>query len=287
MKYIKLLAAITVLISTMFTFAACSKPAAQDDQRYVVLSPEVAELLAAMGAASRIVGLTEECSYPAELQSIDKVGKFGLPDREKIIALKPAIIFSSGLEQDAITSEFGKLGYRVESFYPRSIAELFEEIHRLGKITGLEKEAKALADSMRSEHQVILDAAKAIKPIKVYLEIYRDPLMSVSDQSFVGELIESAGADNIFPTLERDYARIKAEDVIAAAPDMIICYSRDSMDSILKRKGWQNIPAIRNKMVFFDSDLDPDLIQRAGPRIILGMQRLQELYQIVQEHQGK
>ena len=102
--------------------------------------------------------------------------------------------------------------------------------------------------------------------------------MSVSDQSFVGELIELAGGDNIFTELERDYSRIKAEDVIRAAPDIIICYSQDSVDNIKKRMGWQNIPAVQNNRIYFEKDLNPDWILRAGPRCILGARRLQEIF---------
>ncbi|MCD8479712.1 MAG: hypothetical protein LRZ88_05475 [Candidatus Cloacimonetes bacterium] len=60
--------------------------------------------------------------------------------------------------------------------------------------------------------------------------------MSVADNSFVGELIEIAGGDNVFDRLERDYSRVKAEDVILAKPDIIICYSQDSLANILRAR---------------------------------------------------
>jgi iron complex transport system substrate-binding protein len=112
---------------------------------------------------------------------------------------------------------------------------------------------------------------------KVYLEINLEPLMSVSDQSFVGELIELAGGDNIFTTLERDYSRIKAESVIKAKPEIMICYSQDTMDNIRKRLGWKDIPAIKNQLIYFEKDLNPDWLLRAGPRCLLGIMRLQEI----------
>ncbi len=93
-------------------------------------------------------------------------------------------------------------------------------------------------------------------------------------------MINTAGGQNIFETLERDYSRVKAEDVINANPDIMICYSQDSLSNILSRKGWGNVPAIKNQMVFFEGDLDPDLILRAGPRSIVGMIHLHELYKL-------
>ncbi|MDD4309973.1 MAG: ABC transporter substrate-binding protein, partial [Candidatus Cloacimonetes bacterium] len=81
-----------------------------------------------------------------------------------------------------------------------------------------------------------------------------------------------------FPTLERDYARVNSEAVIAANPEIMICYSQDTLSNILSRKGWQNIPAIKNKRIYFETEINPDLIQRATPRSLEGIQQLQKLF---------
>ena len=251
----------------------------QSGQRLVVLSPEVAEIVAALDAADRIVALTEECDYPPSLSKIKKVGKFGNVDREAILSLRPDLVFASGLEQEALAQELAKLGLRVEQVYPQSLSALPQEILRIGNLIDRQQKATDLADSLSNAIREI-KASMAGKPRpKVYLEIYRDPLMSVSDSSFVGKVIETAGGDNLFSRLERDYARVRAEDVVAGAPDIIICYSQDNLANILARKGWQDIPAIRNGRVYFERDLDPDLILRATPRTLQGLRRLQALFQ--------
>ena len=269
---------ILILILLLLSVVSCHKAAAADHPRYVVISPEVAEILCAIGAEASIVGVTEECTYPSALAGKEIVGKFGALDKEKIIALNPTIIFSSALEQETIAADFKKLGYRVESFYPASIEDMLVGIRHLGKLTNHGKEADALADSLSGFITMIKNSVSGTRP-KVYLEIYRDPLMSVADSSFVGQLIEIAGGDNVFSSLERDYARVKTEAVIASAPDIMICFSQDSRNSIRNRKGWQDIPAIKNNRIYFDADISPDLIQRAGPRITLGLLRLQEIIQ--------
>lgn len=264
------------LVLLAAVLVACQKKQEEQQARYVVLSPEVAEILCALGAEDQIVGITEECTYPAALRGKQIVGKFGALDREQIIALNPSLIFSSALEQEAIAAEFTKLGYRVESFYPESIDDLLVGIRHLGVVTDRSEAAASLADSLSTFISELKHTSPQIRP-KIYLEIYRDPLMSVADSSFVGQLIETAGGDNIFSSLERDYARIKTEAVIQAAPEIMICYSQDSLESILNRKGWQDIPAIKNKRIYFEKDISPDLIQRAGPRITQGLQRLREI----------
>lgn len=266
-----------LLFIALSLLASCSKNDTKSEA-YVVLSPEVAEILCAIGAEENIVAVTNECDYPPSLTGKTKVGSFSAIDVEAIIALNPEIVFVSALEQEGSAAQLKKLGIRVEVIYPKSLSELTKEILRLGEISGNSKQAAALVDDMeQSLAQVKAKTDGKTKP-KVYLEIYRDPLMSVSDASFVGELIETAGGDNIFPTLERDYARVNPEAVIKAKPDIMICYSQDSLQNIMARKGWQDIPAIRNGKIYFEKDISPDIIQRATPRSIDGIWALYKLF---------
>lgn len=268
-----------MLLLLALVVASCSPAPKDNAERYVVLSPEVAEILASLGVEHRIVGLTQECSYPPSLAEIHKVGAFGAVKLENVIALKPSIVFSAGLEQDGISEDLKRLGYRVESIYPKSLQQLYEEIARIGQITNSQKAAEQLQSQLQREIASIVKDNQGKRRPKVYLEIYRDPLMSVADDSFVGELIALAGGDNVFDRLERDYSRVKAEAVIAAKPDIMICYSRDSLPNILSRKGWHVIPALRDSMIFFEDSIDPDLIQRAGPRIIDGLKALDLVFE--------
>ena len=81
-------------------------------------------------------------------------------------------------------------------------------IRQIGDLIGKGQEASALSDSIATAiAEVRIKSANIFHP-RVYVEIYRNPLMSVSDESFVGDVIESAGGDNIFSKLERDYARV-------------------------------------------------------------------------------
>lgn len=269
---------IIVSIAFLLLISSCKPKETHDLDRYVVLSPEIAEIMAGLNLTDRIVGLTEECDYPAEFASIPKVGKFGTVRKEAMLKLEPSIVFAAGLEQESIAEELQKLNIKVVSVYPHSLEDMYAAIINIGAITGRKQRAKTMVEELKAAVTATQKKAdKLIKP-KVYIEINRDPLMSVSDQSFVGSIIEIAGGDNIFPTLERDYARVKAEDVIKAAPDIIICYSQDSMSNIIKRKGWQDIPAIKNGYIYTEKHINPDLIQRAGPRIHLGIKSLYELF---------
>lgn len=276
----KLCRTLLIIIIPLFSMLSCKPREAVSKASYVVLSPEVAEILAALGASDEISGITVECDYPPELSNKVIVGNFGAIDKEKVLALDPQIVFTSALEQEAIATDLRKLGIEVVTSYPKNLDEMLSEIFRLGEIVGRQSEAKALVDSLQTEIGEIGKAAEnSGKKPKVYLEIYRDPLMSVSDESLVGELINHSGGINAFQILERDYSRINPEEVIKAMPDIMICYSRDSLENIISRKGWNVIPAIKNRQIYFEEDISPDLIQRASPRSIQGMKELAKIYQ--------
>ena len=276
----RVLLIVSICACLLLGAVSCSKTnEIKAGQRIVVLSPEVAEIVATLGGTDLLVGITEECDYPPELGKVPKIGKFGAIKREAILALKPDLVFTSALEQEALAQELSKLGLKVEQIYPKKLNDLPLSITRIGNLIGKSAEADVLARSIELSIRAMRSQTAGAKRPKVYLEIYRDPLMSVSDSSFVGEVIETAGGDNIFSVLERDYARVDPEDVVAARPDIIICYSQDTLANILARKGWQDLPAIRNKRVYFEKDIDPDWILRATPRTILGLQKLRELFQ--------
>ncbi|HPA24527.1 MAG TPA: helical backbone metal receptor [Candidatus Cloacimonas sp.] len=273
-----------IIIIILFTFS-CKQSEKNQKKGIVVLSPEVAEIICALNAENEITGITAECNYPPSLQQKKIVGSFSSIDKEAIIALNPRLIFCSSLEQESIALDLKNLGFQVEVIYPEGINAMFSDIERIGTLIRRKEAAGKLVKDLKEEREKIKANSQGKLRPKVYLEIYRNPLMSVSDSSFVGELIETAGGDNIFPRLERDYARINPEAVISAKPDIMICYSQDTLENIINRKGWQNIPAIQKRKIFFEKDINPDLIQRATPRCIEGMKILAKLFEDWQKEQ--
>jgi len=259
--------------------AGCLKDEQQTGDRYIITSPEIAEIIYLLEGANNIVGVTIECDYPTNLQDIEKVGNFGKVDFEKIISLSPTIVFTSGLEQELLTSELEKLQIPTAQFYPKSIDDMISSIREIGILIGAEKRANFVADSLQTEIEKISQNYGDNSPT-VYVEIYNTPIMSVSDRSFVGEVVQKAGGNNIFAELPRDYSRVKTEDVINADPEIIIltCPPEVTAESIKIRKGWEVISAVKNDRIYTALDINPDLIIRATPRVIEGMKQLQKIF---------
>ncbi len=266
-------------VLAIIILAGCSNSEQQTGNRYIITSPEIAEIVYLLEGAENIVGVTIECDYPVKLQQIEKVGNFGKVDFEKIISLSPTIVFTSGLEQELLTTELEKLQIPTAQFYPRSIDDMISSIRKIGKLIGAEKRADFVADSLETEIENISQNNSADSPT-VYVEIYSTPIMSVSDRSFVGEVVQKAGGNNIFAELPRDYSRVKVEDVINADPEIIVltCPPEVTAESIKIRKGWEVISAVKNDRIYTALDINPDLIIRATPRVIEGMKILQKIF---------
>ena len=268
------------LCFSLFTLLiiSCSSPRVESSaSRYVVTSPTIAEIVALLDGKKNIVGVAMECDYPANLKDIPIVGTFGKIDYEKVINLNPTYVFTSGLEQAKVAEELGKLGLKTQSFYSHSIDEMYEIILQIGNIIGKSERANFVVDSLQTQISNLNILNKLDAP-KVYVEIYGDPIMTVSDSSFVGNIVEMVGANNVFDNLPRDYSRISPEKVLNAMPDvMIITYPGVSAEQVRERKGWNNIPAVKNNRIYTVEDINPDLILRSSPRIVQGMQKLLEI----------
>ena len=265
-----------LLLLAALIISSCGKTVQKDnsDQKIVITSPEVAEIIYHLQGSKNIAGVTVECNYPKAMQSIPRVGTFGRIDIEKVAAIQPDIVFVSGLEQNFMAAELQKLSMRVEKIYPSTLDEMVLAVRNIAQIINEDQAGKLLADSLNAKIAEYRNSMPDMRP-RLYVEIYGDPIMSVADSSFVGELVELAGFDNIFAELPRDYSRVPAEDVLAADPEYILLlYPGITVGQMQSRKGWGNIPAIQNNNIITADDINPDLLLRASPRCLEGVKLL-------------
>jgi len=253
---------------------------AQAGPRYISLAPSTTEILFALGLDEEIVGVSTYCNYPEAVKNKIKVGDFSNPSIEKIISLKPDYIFCTGLEQARVIAQLRELGFKVYVADPVSFAELFKSIKEIGEITKESVKASALIGEMQAQIAEVTSAVKLIpqeKRVKVFIEIWHEPLMTAGGGSFVDELISLAGGINIAHDTPRPYSDYSPEKVISSNPQCIIMVYMDktaALKLIKQRFGWSKIEAVKNKRVF--NDISPDILLRPGPRITLGLKQLYE-----------
>jgi iron complex transport system substrate-binding protein len=252
-------------------------------QRIVSITPSTTEIACALGLQDDIVGVSTFCDYPPEIGSKEKVGSFSDPNIEKIVLLKPDLVLATGLEQAQAVEKLRKLGIKVISVDPDDFEGLFASIEAIGKACGKDKEAASLTDDMRrslaSLKAKVGKIGKAGRP-KVYLEIWHDPIMTAGKGSFIDEMISLAGGVNIASDTGRPFSQFSAELVVERDPDVIVLgYMASGVSaarSVGSRLGWGGIMAVRNGRVY--DDIDPDILFRPGPRLIYGLEALNDRF---------
>jgi iron complex transport system substrate-binding protein len=252
---------------------------AEGAQRYISLAPSTTEILFALGLSADIVGVSSYCNYPLEAKNKENIGDFSHPNIEKIIFLKPDYIFCTGLEQAPVVEELRRLKLNVYVADPAGIEGLFKTMQNIGAITDKEKEAQVLVSRMKTDIEVIRQRTNAIpeaERVKVFVEIWHEPLMTAGSGSFVDEMITLAGGLNVAHNVPRPYCYFSAEKVVNLNPAVIIMTYMDKqppLKLVESRFGWSNIDAVKNKKVF--NDIDPDELLRPGPRITDGLKKIQ------------
>lgn len=260
--------------------SACAQSTPVKLQRYISLTPATTEILFALGLSRQIVGVSALCNVPQEARQIEKVGTFSQVNFEKIITLKPDLVFCSGLEQNPIVEKLQGLKINVYVCDPENFEELFDCIKQIGSLTAKTAQADSLIKSMKTKIEMIRKKTALIQEKsrpRVYIEFWSDPIMTVGRRSFLNEIIHLAGGKNIFDDVLKSYFSPSFEQIIHRNPDLIFLTYMHAQDAppekILKQRiGWAGINAVRKNALF--PDIDPDTLLRPGPRLINGLEKL-------------
>jgi len=241
-------------------------------KRIVSLAPSNTEILFALGLNSEIIGVTEFCDYPEEAKRKEKIGGFSNPNLEKIYSLEPDFVFGiRGNPKDTLIN-LTKLNFNVLAYDPLDVDELLNLIELIGKIVDKREEAYNLINKMEEKRNSLINKAKLLPKKRVYLELWNNPYMSVGENSYLNKIIEETGGINIAKKAKGDWPILSQEFIINENPEVIIiAYMGQNIDEVLKRPGWENIDAVKNKRVYY---INPDLLFRLGPRIVDGMEEL-------------
>jgi iron complex transport system substrate-binding protein len=219
--------------------------------RVVTLLPAGTEIVAALGAAGRLVGISHECDYPPAVQRLPRVTATpidsGLPgavidaavrrlqeagrpvigiDAGQLEALKPDLIITQGLcevcavsDGDAHRLALGMSSSpRVLSLGARNLAGLWNDIRAVGQALGLEDEAEEMVLALRSR----LNRLRAEKGTgaRVLCIEWLEPLYLAGH--WVPELVEAAGAHDVGAVPGSDSARREWAELSDLQPDCLL-----------------------------------------------------------------
>jgi iron complex transport system substrate-binding protein len=236
--------------------------------RIVCLTEETVETLYLLGEQDRIVGVSGYAVRPPQVRrEKPRVSAFVSADIPKILALEPDLVLAFSDLQADIAADLIRAGVAIHVFNQRDIAGILAMIRTLGALVGAADTADQLTASYEKRLASVASTTRPSPKPKVYFEEWDDPL--ISGIGWVSELIEIAGGEDILPELRSQKAakdRIILPDVVrAAAPDVILaswCGKKVVFDKIRRRRGWNEIPAVRNNRIV---EIKSPLILQPGP----------------------
>jgi iron complex transport system substrate-binding protein len=236
-------------------------------RRIVSLSPGVTEILFAIGAGERVVGITEYCNYPPEAQDRVRVGGFAgaTVSMERIAALKPDLVIISGDMHGRVLALLENLGIPAFAVEPRSFEDVFGVVRTIGLLADSLEGADETVRIMKEKlEEAALFYAEGKRP-SVYWELSGEPLISAGKGSFVGEALSRAGGLNIFDDLEKDWPLVSGEEVLLRRPEWILTGDDHGRPGdFALRPGWAEIPAVKNGRI---AVVNADRLYRYGPRL--------------------
>ncbi len=259
---------LVLLFFSIFLFSATASAAAQ---RILALTPHACEMLYAIGAGSQIVGAVSYCDYPAEAKKLPRVGSYVRINTESALRLKPDVAIVR--EHSVVGIEaLKKMGVKIIVSNPVSFETMFDDMRMLGRITGHEAEAEALTARLNMRLQKVRDQQRP--GTALFYEVWHDPIITAGGPSFINELIHEAGGRNVFAGINIETPHVNIESVVRANPSLIVI-------PLEKRN-------IEERRVFWERWLggtvhfvaiDPDLMHRPGPRLLDGLELLQQALQ--------
>lgn len=240
---------------------ALARPA----QRIVSLAPHLTEQLFAIGAGERIVGTTDHADYPPAARAIPRVARAHSISIEGVAALQPDLIVVWGSGFPASTVEpLRRLGIAVFVSEPRTLADIATSMRRLGVLTGTDGEAPAARFSARIA--ALRSAYAAGAPVRVFYQVWAEPLMTLSGQHVISEAIALCGGRNVFADVPGISPVVSAEAVVAADPQLIVTAEPGARPGGAL-DGWKRFGTLSATRLGQFATLDADRINRHGPRL--------------------
>jgi ABC-type Fe3+-hydroxamate transport system substrate-binding protein len=267
---------------------ACAQPAAEaagvrvvDDggdtvtvrapvSRIASLIPATTELLFAIGAGEAVVGRTTWCDYPPQATRVANLGDGMQPSLEAVLAVRPDLVLLYNSPQNAgAAQQLRRLGVPALLLTTDGLADVGRLARLLGGITGHGRAADSLDAAFERALVSASPPAPAHRPT-VLLLVWEQPPMTVGRGSFLSELVDRAGGENLFEDIGPSSGTISIEAVAARDPDLILTTS-EGPQAFARRPEWQAVRAVREHRFLRVSGSE---FSRPGPRSPMAIREL-------------
>ena len=258
-------------------------------QRIVSTAPSITEMLYALGLGDRVVGVDRFSRFPAEAVRKPQIGDYAAPNLEVIASLRPTLVIIP-TNPVQLRQRLEALKLKVLELDQEDIAAIYKSFRDVGAQTGTTAKAEDIIESIRKQLSSIRARASVLRPTRMMFVVGRTPgsldgLTVVGQSSYLNEIIEIAGGENVFKDASAGYPRVSLEEILSRNPDVVVDMGEMAdtvgVSDVQKRNVVQmwsrlaSIAAVRNRRVHAVAS---DIFVVPGPRVV---QAAQEFFTIL------
>jgi ABC-type Fe3+-hydroxamate transport system substrate-binding protein len=190
-------------------------------KRVVSLCPSITETIVAIGGLKALAGVTRYCTRPSGmLWGLPRVGGTKTPDIARILELAPDLVFANAEENRREDVEaLRRAGIEVDVTLPKTVGEVPAAVRQWGEKLGTADQAEVLAARIEAEHQA-LEARRPATTFRYAYWIWKDPWMTISDDTYVADLIRLVGGENIYGKETVRYPTTHPSEALAREPEL-------------------------------------------------------------------
>lgn len=238
-------------------------------ERIVSMSSTATEILFAIGAGDQVAAVDSFSNYPPEAPITD-LSAFE-PNLEAVAGYDPDLVVL-GFGNEELEAGLADIGVPVLVQPPAAaLDDTYDQVAQLGEATGQIDGAAAVNGEIRSGIETVLaEVPDTDETVRVYHEL-DDTFFSASSGSFIGQLYELLGFENVADAADPDgsnpFPQLQVDQILASDPNLIVytdAYSYDA-DDIAARPGWDSLSAVTDGNIV---EVDDDVASRWGPRVV-------------------
>ncbi len=244
-------------------------------QRIICATPGLTEVVFALGAGDRVVGISDYTVWPPEALTIPRIGGWMNPDRERLLLLQPDVILTQGLHEP-LRKFADRHNIRLVQIPTDTLEDVLQQFVVIGALLGAEEKGRAIARELADQLDGIRDTVADLPPQRTVMLFERPEgvmrnLTTIGPRTFLSSLLEMAGGENVFQDVMGDYPQISRESLLMRAPEVIMEIHSEDLDATRRAsilRDWQvmpSLPAVRDGRIVF---LTGDYAMIPGPRIL-------------------
>ena len=239
-------------------------------RRIITLAPSLTELVYAAGAGDALIGVARFSDFPPAARSIAQMGDASRIDLERVVSLKPDLVIAWKTGNHAADYErLRSLGMTVFVAEPATLIAIARLVRAVGTLAGTLTVAEPAAAEFERGIAALAAQYRSQAEVRVFYEIWHQPLMTVSGRHLISDVIALCGGRNVFAAAPTLTPVVSLESVIAAAPQVVLGGSSATTPAEFAAP-WALASRYAGLAKIRALYVDPDYIQRQTPRVLEG-----------------